>query len=103
MTEFGDRRLVGPGSELQLTIDERAVPHFEVVVGEVLARAPTRKMLEEVGEGPARVNLYAAGERLAARAALPSTWLSNPSSAALRTRGRSSSIAPLVVFTVLGS
>lgn len=27
----------------------------------------------------------------------------NPSSAALRTRGRSSSIAPLVVFTVRGS
>ena len=34
---------------------------------------------------------------------LPSTWLSKPSSAAPRMRGRSSSIGPLVVFTVRGS
>jgi len=34
---------------------------------------------------------------------LPSTWLSNPSSRTERMRGRSSFIAPLVVFTVLGS
>jgi hypothetical protein len=27
----GDRPLVGPGSELQLTIDGRAVPHAEVL------------------------------------------------------------------------
>ncbi len=34
---------------------------------------------------------------------LPSTRLSNPSAWALRTRGRSTSIDPLVVFTVRGS
>ena len=34
---------------------------------------------------------------------LPSTWLSNSSPLTPRIRGRSSSIAPLVVFTVRGS
>jgi site-specific recombinase XerD len=74
MNDFADRPLVGPGSELQLTIDERAVPHLEVLAGEpVLARPPAREVLEGVGEGPAQVNLYAAATRLAARAATPAT------------------------------
>lgn len=74
MAPFGDRPLAGPGSELQLTIDERAVPHAEVLAGEpVLGRAPTREVLEGVGEASTVVNLYAAGERLAARAATPAT------------------------------
>ncbi len=63
MADFGDRPLVGPGSEFRLAIDKRAVPHREVLAGEpVLSPAPAREMLHEVGEGTA-VNLYAAGER----------------------------------------
>ena len=72
MPVFGDPPLVGPGSERELTIDERAVPHLEVLAGEpVHAPAPAREVLEGAGEGPAGINLYAAGERLAARAATP--------------------------------
>jgi len=74
MPAFGDRSRLGSGAELQLTIDDRAVPHLEVLAGEpALARAPARETLEVLGEGRADVNLYAAGERLAARAATPAT------------------------------
>lgn len=83
MPDFGDRPLVGPGSELQLTIDDRAIPHDEVLTAaevldaeQVLTRAPARvKITGEVGERLPLVpeNLYAAGERIALRAASPST------------------------------
>ena len=33
---------------------------------------------------------------------LPSTWLANPTAVALRTLGRSTTVAPLVVATVEG-
>ena len=69
------RRWSGPASELQLTIDGRAVPHDEVLAElEVLARAGAREApAGEVGEGLEHANLYAVAEQLAARAATPST------------------------------
>jgi hypothetical protein len=43
MAGFGDAPLVGPASELQLTIDGRAVPHDDVLAQvAVLARAGAR-------------------------------------------------------------
>lgn len=76
MAGFRDRPLVGPGSELQMTIDGGAVLHDEVVlVGEpVLPSGPASEELPEVEEGlDPPVNLYAAGQRVAARAATPAT------------------------------
>ncbi len=74
---------MGPGTELQLTIDDRAVPHDEVLAAvevleaeQVLTRALAREETAgEVGEGlPLEPeNLYAAGERIALRAASAST------------------------------
>ena len=77
MAGFGDAPLVGPGSELQLTIDGQVVPHAEVLADrdlELLARAPAReKEPAGVGEGLEQRNLFAVAEQLAARAATPST------------------------------
>ena len=97
MTGFADAPLVGPGSELQLTLDGRAVLHRDVVVAEG-GPEPSSATAEgelvdavlaelEVGEetdareldlpvapaGASEENLYVAGERLAARAASPAT------------------------------
>src|SRR3954451_12808622 len=70
MAGFGDVPLVGPGSELQLTIDGRAVLHDEVAELHVLARAGARETTTvEVGEGLEHANLFAVAEQLAARAA----------------------------------
>jgi hypothetical protein len=75
MAGLGDRRLVGPGLELQLTIDGRAVPHDEVLAElQFLARASARETTTgDVGEGLEPASLYAVAEQLAARAATPST------------------------------
>jgi site-specific recombinase XerD len=75
MAGFGDAPLVGPGSELQLTIDGRAVLHDEVLAElQVPARAGARGTpAGEVGEGLEGANLFAVAEQLAARAATPST------------------------------
>jgi integrase/recombinase XerD len=74
MVGFGDRPLIGPGSELQLTIEGRAVVHEEVLADDgVLARAGAREEPAKVGEGFEHANLYGAAERLAAQAATPST------------------------------
>src|SRR3954466_4053849 len=75
MGGFEDAPLVGPGSELQLTIDGRAVPHDEVLAElHVLSRAGARETTAvEVGEGLEDANLFAVAEQLAARAATPST------------------------------
>ena len=64
--------MVGPGSELQLTIDGRAVRHDEVLAElQVLARG---RDTGRRGGGGARVReLYAVAEQLAARAATPAT------------------------------
>ncbi len=96
MPGFADSPLVGPGSELQLTIDAGALPHADVVaeggpeptsttshdvVAELVELAP------EVGEGQreelelelaaavlaGRENLFLAGERVAGRGASPAT------------------------------
>lgn len=97
MPGFADARLVGPGPELQLTLDGRAVPHHDVVAAEG-GPEPSSATAEgelvdavlaelEVGEktdarelelalarvGAREENLYVAGERLAARAASPAT------------------------------
>ncbi len=82
-SDFGDRPLVGPGTELQLTIDDRAVPHDEVLAAvevtdaeQVLTRAPARGEAREVGERlplEEPENLYTAGQGIALRAASPST------------------------------
>src|SRR3954447_5809001 len=85
MAGFEDAPLVGPGSELQLTIDGRAVPHDEVLAElQVLSRAGARATpagaagargprAVEVGEGLEHATLFAVAEQLAARAATPST------------------------------
>src|SRR4051794_35161266 len=75
MPGFGDAPLVGPGSELQLTIDGRAVPHDEVLAElRVFSRAGAREgKAVEAGEGLEHANLFAVAEELAARAATPST------------------------------
>ena len=64
MAGFEDAPLVGPGTELRLTIDGRAVPHDEVLADVVLvARAGARETpAGEVGEGLERSNLYAVAE-----------------------------------------
>ncbi len=49
--------LVGPGSELQLTLDGRAVPHVEVVAGH-----------ERRSPGPAERRHHAPGDPAADRA-----------------------------------
>jgi hypothetical protein len=63
------------GSELQLTIDGRAVPHDEVVRAglELLTRAGARNAAGGVGEELESANLFAVAEQLASRAATPST------------------------------
>lgn len=63
MTGFGDAPPVGSGSELQLTIDGRAVAHADVV-----AAAEAR-----AGDGVEEENPFAVGALLAARAATPAT------------------------------
>jgi integrase/recombinase XerD len=90
-----DRPLIGPGSELQLTLDGGAVPHAEVLaetgalegpavdvdqvaaVVDVVDATLILELLdatpEAIVDDPATVNLYAVGERLAARAASPAT------------------------------
>ena len=93
MTGFPDAPLVGPGTELQLTLDGRAVPHEEVVAEALLEPAAavvaTAELIDglDVGEeadaleldlalarvGAREENLFLAGERLAARAASPAT------------------------------
>ncbi len=90
MASFADAPLIGPGSELQLTIDGGAVAHEHVVAEAVLEPpAAAGKLIDglEVGEeaealeldlalarvGAREKNLYVAGERLAARAASPAT------------------------------
>jgi integrase/recombinase XerD len=72
---FEDAPLVGPGSELQLTIDGRPVPHDEVLAElQVVSRAGARETTAvEVGEGLEHANLFAVAEQLTARAATPST------------------------------
>src|SRR4051812_44824159 len=75
MADFGDAPLIGPGSELQLTIDGQAVAHDEVLAEvELRARAGARATpTGKVAEGLESANLYAVAEQLAARAATPST------------------------------
>jgi integrase/recombinase XerD len=71
MADFGDAPLIGPGSELQLTIDGRAVLHEEVVAqGDVSPRPHPAAVM---AGGRDERNLYAVGELLAARAAAPAT------------------------------
>ena len=94
---MADRPLVGPGSELQLTIDGGAVLHEDVlietqltdvalaaaaleqdaVLDEVLDATLPLELADELSDpgavDVAAVNLYAVGERLAARAASPAT------------------------------
>lgn len=41
MAPFQDMPLVGPGTELQLTIDGRAVPHADVVASSAAPAAPS--------------------------------------------------------------
>src|SRR3954451_5521552 len=75
MAGFGDAPLVRSGSELQLTIDGRAVPHDEVLAElQAVSRAGARQTpTVEAGEGLEHRNLFAVAEQLAARAATPST------------------------------
>jgi len=97
MAGFADSPRVGPGTELQLTIDAAAVPHPDVVAeggpepasiavddaGELVELAPEvregqREDLElEFATAAAvlagRENLFLAGERVAGRAASPAT------------------------------
>src|SRR3954454_17404815 len=75
MAGFGDAPLIEPGSELQLTIDGRAVPGGEVLAElKVFLRAGARETtVVEVGEGREQAILFAVAEQLAARAATPST------------------------------
>jgi len=84
MDGFRDPPLLGPGHELQLTIDDGAISPAEVLAAaevleadKVLAHAFAREeTVGEAGEGlelKARENLYAAGGRLATCAATPAT------------------------------
>jgi len=91
MTGFADAPPVGPGSELQLSIDGDAGPPVDVVLeggpGPAAAAIEVLEQELEVGEaeqvlelelalapaGAREENLYLAGERLAARAASPAT------------------------------
>jgi len=98
MTGFPDAPLVGPGSELQLSLDGRAVLHRDVVAEggpEPSAATAEGELVDavlaelEVGEGQreelelelvtaaavlaGRENLFLAGERVAGRAASPAT------------------------------
>lgn len=50
MTGFADAPLVGPGSELQLTLDGRAVPHHDVVAAEGGPESSAAVTVEHVGE-----------------------------------------------------
>jgi len=89
MTDLGGRPLVGPGAELQLTIDDRAVPHPEVLAAvevleaeRVLPRAPARE--ETAGEVGERLplepeNLYARERLPVAARHTPSTLSELPS------------------------
>lgn len=84
--------LIGLGSELQLTLDGRAVPHLDVITeagpeppaaaaiehdGELLGELPVGEELElalaPAGAGRRQENICLTGERLAARAASPAT------------------------------
>ncbi len=93
MTGFADAPLIGPGSELQLTLDGRAVADVDVVLeyrpepagsaaleflGELLDEHEVGEEPDPLGlalapAGAREENLYVAGERLAARAASPAT------------------------------
>src|SRR3954469_24934591 len=75
MAAFGAAPRVGPGSELQLTIDGSAVPHDEVLAElQVLSRAGARGTTAvEVGEGLRDGHPFTAAGPLAARAATAST------------------------------
>jgi len=92
MHDFQDAPLVGPGSELQLTLEGGARRHEEVdaetLLGAVVEpEAVGSFSVVELGEeaealefdltlarvGARGENLYVAGERLAARAASPAT------------------------------
>src|SRR3954453_14555310 len=69
MAGFEDAPLVRPGSELQLTIDGRAVPHDEVLADlHVLSRAGARAHGGRGGGGARGTpNLFAVAGQLAAR------------------------------------
>ncbi|MDQ3678891.1 MAG: hypothetical protein M3401_19180 [Actinomycetota bacterium] len=90
MTGFADTPLVGPGSELQLTLDGGAVPHTDVipaVIADAVLEPAASFSVVELGEeaealeldlaiaraGAREENLFLAGVRLAARAASPAT------------------------------
>ena len=62
MAGFEDAPLVGPGSELRLSIDGRAVSHDEVLADLELFGARGGGRREGGGEGLERSNLYAVAE-----------------------------------------
>ncbi len=74
MAGFEDRPLLGPGEELQLTIDGGAVRHAEVLAGELVPGAASAGAAVVLEEPDAEaVNFFAVAELIAARAAAPST------------------------------
>lgn len=104
MTGFQDGPLVGPGHELQLTIDGGAIAHEDVVAEGVVEPAAVASFsVVELGKeaealeleldlalarvGAREANLFLAGERLAARAASPATRKQYASSTAASATG----------------